>query len=872
MPLAPGSMLGPYRLVRLLGAGGMGEVYRARDERLGRDVAIKVLPEEVATDSDRLARFEREARATAALDHPNILAVYDVGRHNGQPYLVTQLLEGRTLRQAIATGPLPVSKALELGIQIAQGLGAAHDRGIIHRDLKPSNIFLTSDGRAKILDFGLARLALSELTTGTLGERSTATDLTLAGAPVGTVGYMAPEQVRGLPADHRSDIFSFGCVLYEMLAGQRAFSKDSAVETMGSILHEDPPWLTASSRSVPPALAAVVRRCLEKRPEARFQSAHDIALALEALSSNGGASFPLLFAPTWRWRRWLVIAAGCAAVAVAGVSLNRLFGGHPLPEFEPRQVTTRPGLESEPALSPLGTDIAYTGHDGTRSDIWVVDVRGGQPLRLTTDGAANRSPTWFPDGSAIAYSSQRGDRWSVWKVPRLGGSPLLVVADGEDPAISPDGRTIAFARSVAGGFLRIAVAPVGSPQQSRLLTGDGDGVYHHRRPAWSRDGATICYHDQNDLWLVPAAGGGARRLTADDAPDYDPVWSPSGRWVYFASERQQTHAIWRVRVNNGELSRVTMGSGRERWPTLAPSGGLLAYSTLAERVSLELVDTATQVRTRFDPGRLLYDPSIAPDRGSVVFTSNVEGSFDLWRLRLHENRPAGEPERLTEQGGACSLPSFSCDGRWIAFQRVTAGQRDVWTMPSEGGVPTNFTDHPAVDINPAWSPDGSRLAFVSNRAGVDQIWISPVLDGRRVGEPTPVAGVEGALSIPTWSPDGAWIAFVAEAGTESEVWVASTDGSQAPRKLTDGAGAQAAAWNFLTGDVLVLGTWGTPHWVVRRVDPNGGQAREVPAAAPTESYASLLEFDLSDDGQLMALLVNTTNGDVWALEATTGGF
>ncbi len=318
MPLSPGSMLGPYRLVGLLGAGGMGEVYRARDERLGRDVAIKVLPEEVATNSDRLVRFEREARATAALDHPNILAVYDVGRHNGQPYLVTQLLEGRTLRQAIATGRLPASKALELGIQIAQGLGAAHDRGIIHRDLKPSNIFLTSDGRAKILDFGLARLALSELTTGTLGERSTATDLTLAGAPVGTVGYMAPEQVRGLPADHRSDIFSFGCVLYEMLAGQRAFSKDSAVETMGSILHEDPPPLTASGRSVPPALAAVVRRCLEKapggplpvgarpRPRSRGAFVQERSLLAPHLRSNpgdGAGGLPSQPAPLRWWSR-----------------------------------------------------------------------------------------------------------------------------------------------------------------------------------------------------------------------------------------------------------------------------------------------------------------------------------------------------------------------------------------------------------------------------------------------------------------------------------------------------------------------------------------------------------------------------------------
>ncbi len=874
MALSPGSMLGPYRVVGLLGAGGMGEVYRARDERLGRDVAIKVLPADAAADSDRLVRFEREARATAALDHPNILAVYDVGRHEGQPYLVTQLLEGRTLRQAIAAGPLPASKAMELGIQIAQGLGAAHDRGIVHRDLKPSNIFLTSDGRAKILDFGLARLALSERTTGSPGERSTATDLTLGGVLVGTVGYMAPEQVRGLPADNRSDIFSFGCVLYEMLAGQRAFLKDSAVETMGSILHEDPPRLAANGRSVPRALAAVVQHCVEKLPEDRFQSAHDLALALEAVSTRSGDATPFVLVRPWRWRwrRWLAIAAGAVAVVLAVVGLSRLVNRDSLPDFEPRQVTTRPGLESEPALSPLGTDIAFTGHDGTRSDIWVVDVRGGQPLRLTTDGAANRSPTWFPDGSAIAYSSQSGDRWSIWKVPRLGGSSLLLVADAEDPGISPDGTMIAFSRRSAAGTLRIVVAPLEAPDQARVLTGDGDGVWDHRRPAWTPDGTTICYHDQNDLWLIPVAGGAARRLTADDAPDYNPAWSPSGRFVYFGSDRQETQAIWRAEVGSGELGRVTMGSGRENWPTLARSSDVVAYSTFAERTSLELVDTAQQERAHFDPGRLLYDPTIAPDRSSVVFTSNVEGSFDLWRLSLKDNRPAGEPVRLTEQAGSCSVPKFSPDGRWIAFQRVTGGQRDVWTMPSEGGMAANFTTHPAVDFNPVWSPDGSRLAFVSDRAGVFQLWVARVQDGRPVGEPHPLPTAGGSLSSPSWSQDGDWIAYIAPAGTQNEVWAVAAGGSHPPRQLTQGANAQFVKWNRSNGDLLVLGTWGAPRPTVRLVDPSSGQSREVSAAAQSESSATLLEFDVSNDGQLLALLTNSIRGDIWLLTASEGSF
>jgi len=872
--LSPGSMLGPYRVVGLLGAGGMGEVYRARDERLGRDVAIKVLPADAAADSDRLVRFEREARATAALDHPNILAVYDVGRHEGQPYLVTQLLEGRTLRQAIAAGPLPASKAMELGIQIAQGLGAAHDRGIVHRDLKPSNIFLTSDGRAKILDFGLARLALSERTTGSPGERSTATDLTLGGVLVGTVGYMAPEQVRGLPADNRSDIFSFGCVLYEMLAGQRAFLKDSAVETMGSILHEDPPRLAANGRSVPRALAAVVQHCVEKLPEDRFQSAHDLALALEAVSTRSGDATPFVLVRPWRWRwrwrRWLAIAAGAVAVVLAVVGLSRLVNRDSLPDFEPRQVTTRPGLESEPALSPLGTDIAFTGHDGTRSDIWVVDVRGGQPLRLTTDGAANRSPTWFPDGSAVAFTTNRDGHSSVWMVPRLGGSPLLLVPDAEEPAISPDGTAIAFARSGALGLLRIVVAPLGAPQQAQVLTGDGEGVWNHQQPVWSPDGKTICYHDQNDLWLIPSQGGEARRLTADDAQDFDPAWSPSGRWIYFASTRQGTRAIWRVDVRSGELNRVTLGTGQEQRPTLTRSGELLAYSSLVEHMMMELVDTVTQERTRFERGLRLFEPSIAPDRRSVVVASNAEGSFDLWRLPLRGTMVAGDPVRLTQQSGTCMSGAFSPDGRWLAFLRVEGGQRDVWVMPAAGGLPRNFTDHPAVETCPEWSPDGSRLAFVSDRSGVEQVWIAPVQDGERAGEPRQITNLDSGATSPSWSPDGDWIGLV---GPEHEVWAIAVDGSQPPRALTKGAQAQIVVWSRSNDELLVLGNWGAPRFAIRAVAPAGGPPRELPAAAPTEESADLIGgFDVSLDGRLLALAESSVNGDVWVLKATTGRF
>ena len=309
MPLTPGSRLGPYEILSAIGAGGMGEVYRAKDPRLGRDVAIKVLPASFSADADRLRRFEQEAKAAGVLNHPNITAVHDIGQHDGAPYVVQELLEGETLRAVLAGGKLSPRKAIDYSLQIVHGLAAAHEKGIVHRDLKPENIFVTNDGRVKILDFGLAKLTHTE-------ERSQSTNLPTApaatepGVVMGTLGYMSPEQVRGKPADARSDIFSFGAILYEMLAGKRAFHGDSAADTMSAILKEDPPDLSVTNQNVPPGLERIVRHCLEKNPEQRFHSAHDVAFALEALS-NVSATGRATTAPPPRARRHGSAAGSC---------------------------------------------------------------------------------------------------------------------------------------------------------------------------------------------------------------------------------------------------------------------------------------------------------------------------------------------------------------------------------------------------------------------------------------------------------------------------------------------------------------------------------------------------------------------------------
>ena len=385
MTLAAGSKLGPYEILGQIGTGGMGEVWRAKDPRLGRDVAIKVLPASFSQDADRLRRFEQEARAAGVLNHPNITAVYDIGTHEGAPYVVQELLEGETLRQELAGGSLSPRKAIEHAIQIAHGLAAAHEKGIVHRDLKPENVFATNDGRVKILDFGLAKLTLPETGVALLTEIPTATAGTEPGIVLGTVGYMSPEQVRGQPADTRSDIFTFGAILYEMLSGKRAFRGDSAADTMSAILREDPPDLSLTNQNISPGLERILRHCLEKRPEQRFQSARDLAFDLESLS---GLSAPRLGPSALKARRRLSTPAALAAL-IAALAIGMLAGwsiwktkSPSLPIY--RVLTFRRGPVWSARFAPDGQTIVYgASWDGNRKvELFSVRAESPESLRL----------------------------------------------------------------------------------------------------------------------------------------------------------------------------------------------------------------------------------------------------------------------------------------------------------------------------------------------------------------------------------------------------------------------------------------------------------------------------------------------------------
>jgi serine/threonine protein kinase/Tol biopolymer transport system component len=754
MPLTPGTILGQYEIRLPLGAGGMGEVYRAHDTRLDREVAIKVLPESLTSDPERLRRFEQEARAAAALNHPNILAVYQMATHEGVSYMVTELLEGETLRERHRHGTMPLRKVIDYAVQIAHGLAAAHDKGITHRDLKPENLFVTKDGRVKILDFGLAKVGPSKDSSGEEATQGTGTE---PGMVMGTVGYMSPEQVRGKTADHRSDIFSFGTILFEMVTGKQTFRKPTSAETMAAILNEEPPSISQIAPASPPGLQRMVHRCLEKSPEQRFQSASDMAFALEALSDSASTTPSGGHAHLGEGtsRRGIAIA-GAALVVLLGVAVTAYFWIRPEPV---------PKVSNFVQLTHDGEPKGLVGTDGSRILLYLgtpdyrsmaeMSAAGGEPKRIRILPSASMSPLGLsPDGSQLLVEDGRGVplNGSLWSVPVLGGSPRkLGDTTGQGGSWSANGKMLAYSN---GNDVYVAKAD-GTEARKLITVGDSGFVF---APVWSPNGNHLRFTyvakvDDPDYYMeVSLDGTGLHRLLPDWSKPDDTQgfaqWTADGKYFVFAARNQ----IWALPRKAGFLRS-------EVKPIQLTSSPIPLTQPIPSKDGTKLYVVGTSIRgelLRYDVKSKQFAPFLggisaefvdfSRDGEWVTYVSYPEGT--LWRSRVD----GSERLQLTYPPLYALVPRWSPDGKEIVFFETVTGRPDrIYAVSREGGTPrVLLPDDHSLQHDPHWSPDGTKLVF----GGASRDPASDI----RIFDPathqiSTVPGSQGLYS-PRWSPDG----------------------------------------------------------------------------------------------------------------------
>jgi len=710
MSLAAGTRLGPYEVLGLIGAGGMGEVYKARDTRLDRSVAIKILPANLSADADRRARFEREAKTIAGLAHPHICTLHDVGEHAGSMFLVMEHLEGESLAERLRKGPLPVHQALEMGAQIAEALSVAHRAGIVHRDLKPGNVMLTKTG-VKVLDFGLAKgLPARAHGDESLGQATTESSdpLTATGTILGTLPYMAPEQVEGREVDWRADIFAFGTILYEMATGRRAFAGDSQASVIAAILDRDPPPITDDQPLAPPGLERLVRKCLAKDADVRWQSASDLADELRWLSSSSGATGVATTkqpARQYQSRRgwpWWAAAAVMMIAATAALWYGSRSPQAPGPaEVTHRQVTFA-GNVLNAALSPDGHTVAYaTGEEERAIQLLVRDVRGGQPLELWR-GDSLWDLKWLSDGSHLVIGGRPSGRLETWLVPRLGGAARRLDTGGGFVTMSPDGSHVATASAGSQGF---SVVPI---------------------------------------------GGGARRTVAlaGFRALYGLDWNAStNRLVIPTATDDGESVVWTVGPDGQELRRMYADKGALRAVCWSPGGDALYLFTGQKLVRLPLTDALPST-----PETLLSGLPMSGRRCSVsadgrhLLHVRTSAYSNVWLLDLGLRTPRATP--LTFGTSGYNTPGLSPDGQWVLVSGGPGG--DVMKIPRAGGEPIPLVK----GTSAVWSPDGRRLAFVSDRGGARRVWVSDA-DGRGALE---IMDAIVTNPLVTWLPDGrlAW--------------------------------------------------------------------------------------------------------------------
>jgi Tol biopolymer transport system component len=808
-----GTTVSHYRVLEKLSGGGMGVVYKAQDTRLGRYVALKFLPAHLAQNHAALERFQREARAASALNHPNICTVHDIGEFEDQPFIVMELLQGETLAHRISGKPVPTDLALHLSIQIADALEAAHAKGIIHRDLKPANIFITQRNQVKVLDFGLAKLTQLQPDSGAL----TADGETRPGAVMGTVGYMSPEQVRGQTADHRADIFAFGAILHEILTGQRAFQKPTAAETMTAILNEEPPAFSQSAPHSSPALLRLVQRCLEKNRDQRFQSASDLAFALKALSdsdiaASGGVGL------RWQRRVWrskyrtvlllmgaAILAAFLLALITSIIYQLRIEGwvrpNKPADRSEWAQVTNLPDSASQPALSPDGRMLAFVRGPDTFAgpgQIYVKMLPEGEPVQLTRDNLQKMSPVFSPDGSKIAYTAVTGAHWDTWIVPAMGGQPELWLPNASGLTWLEKGK-ILFSEIKDNHIHMATVAAEENRGGERDIYVPPGSLSMAHRSYPSPDGkwALVAEMDRA-LWLpcrlVRMDGSSTvRQVGPLGAGCTSAAWSPDGKWMYLSSGAGGTYHIWRQRFPDGQPEQMTSGPTEEEGITITTDGRWFITAVGLRQSSVWIHDSTGERPVSLEG--YSYDPRLTPD-GKELSYRVLKGGFPVSgpsELRVAELDSERNENLLA--GFSLTIPwggepyDMSPDGRELAMSVLDhQGKQRLWLAPLDRHSPPRqvpnlegqkpvfgsggeicFEVRQASSIVSCIREDGSKLQRVIEQpdgwpTGIsrDGQWLLVVGEGYAVrafplrgGSPVPILRANVASTpILRWSPDG----------------------------------------------------------------------------------------------------------------------
>jgi serine/threonine protein kinase len=896
---ARGRRLSHYEIVSRIGSGGMGEVYRAKDLSLGRDVAVKVVQESVSSDPERLERFEREARAAAALNHPNIATVYQIGEHEGTRFIAMELVEGQTLGELLKQGPLPIHEVLRLGTQLAGGLAKAHAAGIVHRDLKPANVMVTNDGLAKILDFGLAK------------RMPHASDvdhqLTREGAIMGTLHYMSPEQAATLPVDHRSDQFSFGSILYEMATGTKAFEKGTLPETMTAIIREEPTPMASIDPSIPAEVSAIVKRCLEKNRDRRFEStaileselARELAL-LSAVSLSVSPRPP---------KRRQPVALGLVVLAAAAAGALLWYASRPAAPEPPAvplvmvPLTSYPGSEKEPTFSPDGSQVAFSwdGESQDNRDIYVKAVGAERPLRLTSDPAPEGSPAWAPDGRQIAFLRDTpGGGSEVRLIPPTGGPDRLLaeLATSSEYGLawSPDGRRLAVAdRSSAEDVVGLFVVDAESGLKERLTLPSDARVSDHQ-PAFSPDGRTLAfkrsYPSSVRIHLVPAAGGEARELSP--ALFQGPMaWAPGGEEILFAAasfvpegdpagdpvlwrggDFQGAPGLWRISADGGPARALAGTAGCEE-VAVSRDGSRVACTQQTSdfdiwRLDLRLEGSTGEAQTRFIAStRFEANPQFSPDDGRVAFTSARSGNLEIWVA----DREGSDLLRLTSLGttGFVGSPRWSPDGKSIAFDFAAQGEGsnwDVFVVSASGGPPRRVTEAASSDVRPSWSTDGHWIYFASDRSGEWQVW-KVEATGETEGGARPVTRGGGVTAIE--SLDGRHVYFARrysnEMDPENAIWRVPVEGGD-EQVVVESLRSSFGQWGLTADGIYFVDeepSSSGARWVVKLFSFDRRRVTEVAELRRPPAIFGL-GFSVSSDGRSILSTHEQEESDLMLVE------